>query len=218
MVTRSAHDSTPAPSSPGGEIAYALRLSLSWGLESWNFWANADPTIWSDGDHLQDGIKGQTVGCNSYYHPALPSLTNTMLFTSTLLALPVVANAALTYRGADISSLLVEENAGIEYKNLNGEAQALEAILADNGVNSIRQRLWVNPSDGNYNLDYNVELAKRSQAAGHSIYLDLHLSDTWADPGDQVGSSWQRHRATIADQIHIDHALRLVDHGYQLPL
>ncbi|KAI9375403.1 family 53 glycosyl hydrolase [Aspergillus egyptiacus] len=108
-----------------------------------------------------------------------------------LFALSTIANAALTYRGADISSLLVEENAGVEYKNPSNEAQALESILADNGVNSIRQRLWVNPSEGAYNLEYNLELARRVQAVGMSIYLDLHLSDTWADPSHQTSpSTW----------------------------
>lgn len=105
---------------------------------------------------------------------------------SALFSIFSVTSAALTYRGADISSLLIEENDGVAYKNLNGETQALEAILADNGVNSIRQRIWVNPSDGSYDVDYNLKLAKRVQAAGMSLYLDLHLSDTWADPSDQV--------------------------------
>ncbi|KAL3472768.1 family 53 glycosyl hydrolase [Aspergillus californicus] len=106
-------------------------------------------------------------------------------------ALFTVTSAALTYRGADISSLLIEEDAGVNYKNLNGQAQPLETILADNGVNSIRQRLWVNPSDGSYDLEYNLELAQRVQAAGMSIYLDLHLSDTWADPSNQdTPSTW----------------------------
>ncbi|KAL4868818.1 hypothetical protein BDV12DRAFT_93724 [Aspergillus spectabilis] len=110
---------------------------------------------------------------------------------SLLFSLFIITRAALTYRGADISSLLVEEDAGVVYKNLNGETQSLESILADNGFNSIRQRVWVSPSDGVYNLDYNLELARRVQAAGMSIYLDLHLSDTWADPSHQTTpSSW----------------------------
>lgn len=104
-----------------------------------------------------------------------------------LLPLIPLASAALTYIGADISSLLIEENSGVAYKNLNGETQAFESILAANGVNSIRQRVWVNPSDGSsYDLEYNVQLAKRVQQAGMNVYLDLHLSDTWADPNDQV--------------------------------
>lgn len=98
--------------------------------------------------------------------------------------LPVFAGSPI--RGADISSLLVEENAGFSYKNSAGTTQAFEVILAEDGINSIRQRLWVNSSDGSYNLDYNIELAKRMQAQGMRTYLDLHLSDTWADPGHQV--------------------------------
>ncbi|KAL4900538.1 Arabinogalactan endo-beta-1,4-galactanase A [Aspergillus multicolor] len=115
-----------------------------------------------------------------------------MILSSLLpLSLASLTSAALTYRGADISSLLVEEDSGVAYKNPNGQTQAFESILADNGVNSIRQRVWVNPSDGSYDLDYNVELAKKVQDAGMSVYLDLHLSDTWADPGDQTTpSAW----------------------------
>lgn len=103
-----------------------------------------------------------------------------------LFTLIALTTADLTHRGADISSLLLEENSGITYKNLNGDSQALEAILADNGVNSIRQRVWVNPDDGTYDLDYNVRLAQRAKSAGMGVYLDLHYSDTWADPNDQV--------------------------------
>lgn len=98
--------------------------------------------------------------------------------------LPV--SAAPSIRGADISSLIVEENAGISYRNSAGTRQALEVILANYGINSVRQRVWVNPSDGSYDLDYNVKLAKRVQAQGMTTYLDLHLSDTWADPSHQV--------------------------------
>lgn len=103
------------------------------------------------------------------------------------------AFAALSLRGADISSLIVEEKAGISYKNSAGTTQALEVILANDGINSVRQRVWVNPSDGSYNLAYNVKLARRIQAQGMSTYLDLHLSDTWADPSHQVNMIYSDH-------------------------
>lgn len=105
-----------------------------------------------------------------------------------LLPFLTLTAAALNYRGADISSLLKEENSDITYKNLDGNSQALESILAKNGVNSIRQRIWVNPDAGDetYGLEYNVQLAKRVIDAGMSLYLDLHLSETWADPSKQV--------------------------------
>ncbi|KAJ4245257.1 hypothetical protein NW762_014127 [Fusarium torreyae] len=97
---------------------------------------------------------------------------------------------ALTYKGADWSSVTIEEKKGIKYTN-GGSAQPLEKILAANGVNSVRQRVWVNPSNGDYNLDYNLKLAKRAKAAGLSVYLTLHFSDTWADPANQkIPSGW----------------------------
>lgn len=113
-------------------------------------------------------------------------LGKTVLLPLLVLLCHSLASASLVYRGADISSLLIEEKAGIEYKNVNGQTQPLENILKAKGVNSVRQRVWVNPSDGSYNLDYNVKLAKRVKAAGMSVYLDLHFSDTWADPSHQV--------------------------------
>lgn len=111
-----------------------------------------------------------------------------LLPTALLLAAQLLApaSAELSIRGADISSLIVEEDAGVSYKNTAGTTQALEVILADAGINSVRQRVWVKPSDGSYDLDYNIKLAKRVQAQGMTTYLDLHLSDTWADPSHQV--------------------------------
>ncbi|KAH7328900.1 family 53 glycosyl hydrolase [Stachybotrys elegans] len=101
------------------------------------------------------------------------------------------ASAALQYRGVDWSSARVEENAGIRYTTASGASQPLEQILASSGVNTVRQRVWVNPSGGAYNLDYNIALARRAQAQGMGVYIDLHLSDTWADPAHQtIPSGW----------------------------
>lgn len=113
-----------------------------------------------------------------------------MLFSGIIaLSTATAAHAALTHKGADWSSVVVEEKSGISYTTSSGTSQSLEKILADSGVNTVRQRIWVNPSDGNYNLDYNLQLAKRAKAAGLEIYLDLHYSDTWADPAHQVSIS-----------------------------
>lgn len=134
-----------------------------------------------------------------------------MRFTQTIcsLALARGLDAALTYKGVDWSSVVVEEDAGYTYKTTSGTTEALETILKASGVNTVRfvsilteailsyykgkqpltknsifrQRVWVNPSDGVYDLDYNIELAKRAGVAGLSVYLDLHLSDVsfiWA--------------------------------------
>ncbi|KAE8350980.1 putative arabinogalactan endo-beta-1,4-galactanase A [Aspergillus coremiiformis] len=110
-----------------------------------------------------------------------------MLISYLLAALPALANAALTYRGADISSVFLEEQGGTAYQNLAGQVQPLETILTDNGVNAIRQRVWV--KNGDYDMRYNINLAKRIQATGASIFLDFHYSDTWADPMHQTTPS-----------------------------
>ncbi|KAL7629189.1 hypothetical protein AAE478_000709 [Parahypoxylon ruwenzoriense] len=102
-----------------------------------------------------------------------------------------VVQAALKYKGVDWSSVIVEENAGISYTATSGSAQPLERILADSGINTVRQRVWVNPRDGNYNLDYNLKLARRAKAVGLDVYVNFHYSDTWADPGHQaIPSGW----------------------------
>ncbi|GCB24966.1 arabinogalactan endo-beta-1,4-galactanase [Aspergillus awamori] len=100
-----------------------------------------------------------------------------------LAALPILSHAALTYRGADISSFELEDE-GYSYKNLKGQPLALETILAEAGINSVRQP------------------GKRVKAAGMSIYLDLHMSDTWADPSDQPTTDfstlkWQLYNYTV---------------------
>ena len=113
------------------------------------------------------------------------------------------ASTALQYVGADWSSVLVEEAAGITYTTASGEARPLEQILADSGVNTVRQRVWVNPSNGDYNLDYNIEIAKRAQAVGLDIYIDLHLSDTWADPANQdIPSGWPTDVENLSWQLY----------------
>jgi arabinogalactan endo-1,4-beta-galactosidase len=87
--------------------------------------------------------------------------------------------------------VIVQERAGRSYKTTSGTTQPLEQILKSNGVNIVRQRVWVNPSNGDYNLNYNLALAKRAKAAGLDVYVNLHYSDTWADPAHQaIPSGW----------------------------
>ena len=107
-------------------------------------------------------------------------------FAATLIA---GTQASLAFKGVDWSSLLVEEASGYTYKTTSGTTEPLETILKSSGVNTVRQRLWVNPSNGDYNLAYNIKLATRAHAAGLNVYLDMMFSDTWTDPGHQVGLS-----------------------------
>jgi len=92
------------------------------------------------------------------------------------------------FLGADVSSLARIEQAGGVFKD-NGQAGSAIAILRAHGSNGFRLRLFVNPPDTDVivnDLPYTVSLAQRVKAAGAKLLLDLHYSDTWADPGHQT--------------------------------
>lgn len=88
--------------------------------------------------------------------------------------------------GSDVSWLTQMEASGLKFFNSAGTQQDLFTILKGFGINSIRLRAWVNPSAGWCNTADVVAKAKRAAAAGMSIMIDFHYSDTWADPGQQA--------------------------------
>ena len=95
--------------------------------------------------------------------------------------------------GADISFLDQLESMNTGFIE-DGKVTPLLDILKNNGVNWIRLRLWVDPSehDNWCNLSRTVAIAKRVKAAGFSFLLDIHYSDWWADPSQQtIPAAWQ---------------------------
>ncbi|KAG5732242.1 putative arabinogalactan endo-1,4-beta-galactosidase A [Termitomyces sp. T112] len=109
---------------------------------------------------------------------------------------------ALTYRGADFSSLVNLENSGITYKD-SGVTAKFETILKNHGANLARIRIWTSTSNSQYSLNYGLALAKRAVAAGMTLLIDLHYSDTWADPGHQgIPSGWPTTLSGLNTQIY----------------
>lgn len=99
------------------------------------------------------------------------------LQTFLLGALLLITNTlALTYRGADFSSLPLLEAKGQKYSD-GGSTKALEKILASHGTNLARIRVWA-ADNSDYNLAKMVALGVRAKAAGMSVMVDLHYSDT----------------------------------------
>lgn len=98
-----------------------------------------------------------------------------MLFLVFLPLLALFQSAlALNFRGADISSLIVVEDDGAHFTD-NGQSLAFEKILVNHGLNAARVRVW---TAGQYDLSYALQLAKRIKAAGITLIVDLHFSDT----------------------------------------
>ena len=111
-------------------------------------------------------------------HPALT--------TTTTSATPLAAAATTFANGSDVSWVTQMEAAGIKFFNNSGVQQDLFTILGGKGINAIRLRVWVNPSGGWCNTADVVSKALSAKAAGMSILIDFHYSDTWADPGHQT--------------------------------
>ena len=89
--------------------------------------------------------------------------------------------------GADISSLPgVEDGGGVFLDPGADTPDDALAILARGGVGLARIRLWHTPPDGRGGLDEVAALAARARGEGLDVLLDIHYSDTWADPGHQT--------------------------------
>lgn len=119
-------------------------------------------------------------------------------------------------RGMDVSSYISimdsfdELNEGktneadkLGFRDADGkllDRQGFFNLLADNGVNYIRLRVWNDPYDankkgyggGNNDLDKAVEMGRYATTAGMKVLIDFHFSDFWADPGkQQAPKAWK---------------------------
>ena len=97
--------------------------------------------------------------------------------------------------GADVSALTTLESHGATYRFAGKKTGAL-GILRAEGFNCFRLRLFVAPNglDAVTNsLGYTLALAKRVKASGAAFMLDIHYSDTWADPAKQFKpAAWEK--------------------------
>ena len=93
------------------------------------------------------------------------------------------------HRGADIGWLPAMEEKGIVFRSESGRPVELFSFLKSFGIDSIRQRVWVNPDDdwhrGRCGIANCVAMGRRTIGAGMDYMVDFHYSDSWADPGQQ---------------------------------
>jgi arabinogalactan endo-1,4-beta-galactosidase len=94
--------------------------------------------------------------------------------------------ARLSVLGADVSSLAKSEDLGGVYRDDRGRRRDALHILEDHGLSHVRLRTWVNPADGYHDRQEVADMAKRAHHLGLEVLLDLHFSDSWADPGQQT--------------------------------
>jgi arabinogalactan endo-1,4-beta-galactosidase len=114
-------------------------------------------------------------------------LRTILLTFATALMLP---SEAQYYVGGDISLLPKYEQAGVIYRDQNGNAVQPLQFFKEQGLNAMRVRLFVDPSNSGdkivcQDIDYVKTFGKRIKDAGMKLMLDFHYSDTWADPAKQ---------------------------------
>ena len=107
------------------------------------------------------------------------------LLSTLLLGFATATHAEEFLVGADLSGLALMEERGAKYFDQGEERDAL-SIFKARGYNTIRLRLFLE-ADGRWgavnDIQYTVKLAQRVKRHGFKLLLDLHYSDTWADPG-----------------------------------
>lgn len=102
--------------------------------------------------------------------------------------------------GMDASCVPSLEKGGVKYYDHNGTEKDVYQILAENGINYVRVRVWNDPYDsngngyggGNCDIDNAVEIGKRATRYGLKLLVNFHYSDFWADPAKQmVPKAWK---------------------------
>lgn len=107
---------------------------------------------------------------------------------------PVQAANSLSMLGGDVSSLQRSLDLGVRYYDANGSQKHPLDILKGAGMNYARLRVWNNPASGYNNPTKVLAYAKEVKSRGLKLMVDLHYSDTWADPGNQwKPAAWANH-------------------------
>ena len=121
------------------------------------------------------------------------------------------ASAQTFAKGADTGWLQQMEANNYYFYNDQGVRQDCFQILKDKGINSIRLRVWVNPSmvdwvNGHCSPAEVVTMATRAKNMGFRLMIDFHYSDSWADPGKQTKpAAWASHSFTQLQADVYDH-------------
>ncbi|TAF69931.1 MAG: arabinogalactan endo-1,4-beta-galactosidase [Flavobacterium sp.] len=113
-----------------------------------------------------------------------------LFISSTTIALAQKKNKLAFAKGADVSWLPQMEATDYRFYDTDGKEKECLQLLKERGMNTIRLRVFVNPSqdktNGHCSKEETVAMALRAQKAKMRIMIDFHYSDTWADPAKQA--------------------------------
>jgi len=106
-------------------------------------------------------------------------------------------------RAADISFLPEIRQWDIAYKDAGGVTGDVLDILRAAGCNTIRLRLWHSPETPHSSLAEVLAFAQEIKSKNLKLWITVHYSDTWADPGQQTKPAMWQHlsMAELADSV-----------------
>lgn len=114
-------------------------------------------------------------------------------------------------KGADVSWITEQESKNVKFYNMSGIQKDIFQILKEQGINSIRLRVWVNPTDGWCNKADLLAKAIRAKDAGFRILINFHYSDSWADPGIQdKPAAWANQDVAALKNSVFNHTLEVL--------
>lgn len=103
----------------------------------------------------------------------------------------VSPNQKVLIKAVDVSYIPLIESESTVYK-FNSVAQDPLVTLKNSGCNTVRIRLWKNPTVNQSTFAEVKTLAIRAKQLGFKVWLTVHYSDTWADPANQTTpTEWQ---------------------------
>lgn len=144
-----------------------------------------------------------------------PGMLFSLLFLILALYIPESSKAQFV-KGADIGWLQQMEATGYKFYNSSGVQQDCMQILKDKGINSVRFRVFVNPStnksNGHCSKKEVAQMALRAKNMGFRVMIDFHYSDTWADPGNQTKPlAWANHTFSLLLTDVYNHTFEVLD-------
>ena len=121
-------------------------------------------------------------------------------------------NPAPTYdmtgfaKGADVSWVTEMEKVGKKFYTSAGREMECMRLMRELGMNAIRLRVWVNPSDGWCGKEDVLMKAWRAHNLGFRLMIDFHYSDVWADPANQTKpAAWSNYTLDELKTAVADH-------------
>ena len=116
-------------------------------------------------------------------------------------------------KSVDVSFLPQIRNSSYVFKDEVGSSVDALDYFQTKGINTIRLRLWYNPNNQHSSWSEVVNFASEIHSRGLKLWLTVHYSDTWADPGSQLAPpAWQNLSQTDMEDSVFHYTQRIMQH------